>query len=210
LFVAVPGAADAQVKVVAVTAHGPFLPFGPTPQDAPAGASSSFSLAALGTSAEALVLTSNVPITAGVVVPGSGIGSFSAAAAPVTGQGVIAGNPASGKVTVGLVLTAPAGDGTVRITLAGSGAGGGQPTSPQVVHVPGGHTVAVKVQPPPGNQPFAIVVTPQPGSGPVYAARVVTSGTGLSGAVTSILPVASAPTQVTLPPTRDTYSAVLP
>lgn len=210
LFVAVPGAADAQVKVAAVTAHGPFLPFGPTPQDAPAGASSSFSLATLGTSAEALVLTSNVPITAGVVVPGSGIGSFTAAAAPVTGQGVIAGNPASGKVTVGLVLTAPAGGGTVRITLAGSGAGGGQPTSPQVVHVPGGHTVAVKVQPPPGNQPFAIVVTPQPGSGPVYAARVVTSGAGLSGSVTSILPVPSAPTQVTLPPTRDTYGAVLP
>lgn len=210
LFVAVPGAADAQVKVVALTAHGPFLPFGPTSQDAPAGASSSFSLAALGTSAEALVLTSNVPITAGVVVPGSGIGSFSAAAAPVTGQGVIAGNPASGKISVGLVLTAPAGGGTVRITVAGSGTGGGQPTSPQVVHVPGGRTVAVTVQPPPGKQPFAIVVTPRPGSGPVYAARVVTSGTGLSGAVTSILPVPSAPTQVTLPPTRDTYEAVFP
>jgi hypothetical protein len=68
----------------------------------------------------------------------------------------------------------------------------------------------VTVQPPPGNQPFAIVVTPQPGSGPVYAARVVTSGAGLSGSVTSILPVPSAPTQVTLPPTRDTYGAVLP
>jgi hypothetical protein len=66
------------------------------------------------------------------------------------------------------------------------------------------------VQPPAGNQPFAIVVTPHQGSGPLYAARVVTSGSGLSGPVISILPVPSAPTEVALPPARDSYTAILP
>ena len=55
------------------------------------------------------------------------------------------------------------------------------------------------------------LLTPQTGSGPLYAVRVVTSGTGgLSAPVISLLPVASALTAITLPPVKDSYTAVLP
>jgi hypothetical protein len=211
LFVVVPGAADAHVKVEALTPHGVFLPFGPDPEDAPAAASSSFALTSLGAAAASLVLTSNVPITAGIVVPGSGIGEFSAAAAPITQQGVIAGNPVAGQAAVSLVLSAPEGAATASVTVVASGTGGagdGQ-SSPQVVQVPSGDTVAVPVQAPKGGQPFAIVVTPEEQSGPLYAARVVTQG-GSAGPVVSILPVSSAPTEIALAPARDSYTAILP
>jgi hypothetical protein len=208
LFVVVPGAGDAKVKVTALTAHGPFLPFGSTPEDAPAAASSSFQLSSLGASAAALVLTSNVPITAGIAIAGSGVGSFSAAATPVTGQGVIAGNPVGGQSSVGLVLSAPDGMAVATVTVVPEA--GGQASAPQPVQVPSGSTVTVTVRPPSGKQPYAIVVTPGSSSGPLYAARVVTTGGGLSGQVASILPVPSAPMQITLPPSRDTYSAIMP
>jgi hypothetical protein len=208
LFVVVPGSADAKVKVQALTAHGPFLPFGPERQDAPAAASSSFALTSLGTSAAALVLTSNVPMTAGIAVPGNGIGSFSAAAPPVSGQGVVAGNPVSGQSTVSLILSASGSAVTATVTAVPEA--GGQTPAPQVIQVPAGGTVAVAVTPPTGKQPYAIVVTPKRGAGPLYAARVVTSGGGTSGPVMSILPVPSAPARIALPPTRDSYSAITP
>jgi hypothetical protein len=210
LFVVVPGAADAHVKVEALTPHGVFLPFGPDLEDAPAAASSSLALTSLGTAAASLVLTSDVPITAGIVVPGSGIGEFSAATGPITQQGVIAGNPAAGPGTVSLVLSAPAGAASASISVlpSGSGQAAGQ-SAPQVVQVPAGTTVAVPVAAPKGGQPFAITVTPGPKSGPLYAARLVTQG-GSSGPVIAILPVSSAPTEVALPPARDTYTAIFP
>jgi len=213
LFVTVPGAVDAQLRVVAFTAQGKFPQFGSTPVDAPAGATSSFALSSLGASAAGLALSSSVPIIAGVLVPGTGIGSFTAAAAPVTQQGVIAGNPASRGLTVGLVLTAPATAAHADITVIGAGnAGGSVAGTPQDVTVPAGHTLAMAV-PRPGDsrQPFAIVITPLAGSGPLYAARVVTTGAGgLSAAVSSLLPVPSVLTTITLPPAQNSYRAVLP
>jgi hypothetical protein len=216
LFIAVPGAADANVKVTALTAQGRFLPFGSSPVNAPAAASSSFPLSSLGASAAGLVLSSTVPIVAGVLVPGDGIGSFSTAVAPVSEQGVVAGNPAGGGQTAGLVLSAPAGAVQASITVVPSLTPGRKGQAPQgssqLATVAAGHTTAVTVRPPRGDQqPFAIVVTPQAGSGPLYAARVVTSGgSGLSGPVVSVLPVPSALTVITLPPARASYSAVLP
>ncbi len=210
LFVTVPGSADAQLKVLAFTAQGRFPQFGQAPMDVPAGATSSFALSSLGASASGLALSSSVPIIAGVLVPGAGIGSFTAAAAPVTEQGVVAGNPATRGLTVGLVLTAPAT--AARATIAVIGSGAAAAGAPQPVTVPGGRTLAVAVpRPTDSRQPFAIVVTPLAGSGPLYAARVVTAGTGgLSAPVTSLLPVPSAPTTITLPPAQNSYSAVLP
>jgi len=213
LFVTVPGAVDAQLRVVAFTAQGKFPQFGSTPVDAPAGATSSFALSSLGASAAGLALSSSVPIIAGVLVPGTGIGSFTAGAAPVTQQGVVAGNPASRGLTVGLVLTAPATAAHADITVIGAGnAGGSVAGTPQDVTVPAGHTLAMAV-PRPGDsrQPFAIVITPLAGSGPLYAARVVTTGAGgLSAAVSSLLPVPSVLTTITLPPAQNSYRAVLP
>jgi hypothetical protein len=219
LFVTVPGAADAQLKVVAFTPAGKFPQF---TVDVPAGATSSFTLSSLGASATGLVLSATVPVIASVLVPGEGIGSFTTAVAPVTEQGVVAGNPASRGVTVGLVLTAPGATARANITVIGTaspgvpagtaGPGVSAVGGQQVATVPGGHTLAVTVpRPPASRQPFAIVITPLAGSGPLYAARVVTTGTGgLSAPVASLLPVLSALTEITLPPAQNSYSAVLP
>ncbi|MGH3168366.1 MAG: DUF5719 family protein, partial [Trebonia sp.] len=213
LFVAVPGSADAEVKVEALTARGKFLPFGTTAQDAPAAAASSFPLNSLGVSAAAIVLTSNVPITAGVLVPGRGGGAFTAPVAPVTEQGVVAGNPSAGGNTVGLILSAPAGAVRVSVAILPSDTKRSVvPPAPRVYTVQAVHTLAVTVSPPKGgNGPFGIVITPQRGSGPLYAARVVVSGgSGLLGQLQSLLPVPSAATTVRLSPATDSYSAVLP
>ena len=212
LFIVVPGSTDAQVKVVAYTPAGAVRQFPAAPVDASAGAATPVALNSLGASAAGLELTSNVPIVAGVLVPGTGIGSFTTAVPPVTEQGVIAGNPSARGVTVGLLLTAPSAGVRASISVIGSD---GTVTTPKVggsVTVAAGHTLAVAVpRPPGGRQPFAIVVTPQAGSGPLYAVRVVTSGTGgMSAPVTSLLPVPSALASIELPAAENSYSAVMP
>jgi uncharacterized protein DUF5719 len=213
LVVAVPGGQDAQLRVTALTAQGKVQPFGSMPADAPAGAASAFTLNSLGASAAALVISSNVPVTAGVQVPGKGIGEFTAASAPISVQGVVAGNPSGRGATVGLVLSAPAATGRAAITvIPASNPERSLPTPQQTLTVQSGHTTQVAVSPPKGSKgPFAIVVTPLPGSGPLYAARVVMSGgNGLSGTLQSLLPVVSALSAIQLPSADENYSAVLP
>lgn len=210
LLVAVPGARDAQVRVTALTARGKAEPLGASPQDAPAAAATSFPLSSLGTSAATLVISSSVPVTAAVQDPGKGIGTFTAATAPLTGQGVAAGNPSGD--TVGLVLSAPGPSARATITVLPSSDHPERtiPAPQQTVTVPSGHAAEVKVSPPKGaSGPFAIVITPRPGSGPLYAARLVASG-GLSGTLRSVLPVPSAPLEVQLPSVSGSYSAVTP
>jgi hypothetical protein len=211
LLVTVPGGNDARLKVMAFTAQGKFRQFGSVALDVPSAATSSFALSSLGASAAGLELTSNVPIVAAVQIPGQGFGSFTTAVPPVTEQGVVAGNPATRGLTVGLLLTAPAAAARASISVIGAastaGAGG-----QQAVTVPAGHTLAVTVaRPQAGRQPFAVVITPAAGSGPLYAARVVTMGNGgLSAPVASVLPVPNALTMISLPPVQNAYTAVLP
>jgi Family of unknown function (DUF5719) len=211
LFVTVPGATDAKLKVVAYTPAGAFTQFAGTPLQASASATTPVTLSSLGASAAGLELTSNVPIVAGLIVPGAGIGSFTASAAPVADQGVVAGNPATRGLTVGLLLTAPGAAATASVSLIASDGTVTSPATLQNVTIARGHTLAVAIPRPTGRAPFAIVLTPRSGSGPLYATRVVTSGTGgLSAEVTSLLPVQSALTEITLPPVQNSYTAVLP
>jgi hypothetical protein len=212
LFVVVPGGTDAQVKIVADTPAGAVAQFPGTPVDATAGAATPVALNSLGASAAGLRLTSSVPIVAGVLVPGTGIGSFTTAESPVTEQGVVAGNPATRGVTVGLLLTAPTAAARVSISVISADGTVIRPAADQAVKVAAGHSLAVSVPRPAGSgKPFAIVVTPAAGSGPLYAVRVVTSGTGgLSAPVSSLLPVPSALASITLPGASNSYSAVLP
>jgi hypothetical protein len=211
LFVTVPGATDAKVKVVAYTPAGAHTQFGTVPVQASAAATTPVTLSSLGASAAGLELTSNVPIVAGVLVPGAGIGSFTAGAVPVTDQGVVAGNPATRGLTVGLLLTAPGGAAAASVSVIASDGTVTSSASLQDVTVAAGRTLAVAVPRPSGREPFAIVLTPKSGSGPLYATRVVTSGTGgLSAEVASLLPVQSALTEITLPPVQNSYTAVLP
>jgi Family of unknown function (DUF5719) len=211
LFVTVPGGTDAKLKIVAYTPAGAFTQFAGTPVQASAAATTPVTLSSLGASAAGLELTSNVPIVAGLLVPGAGIGAFTASADPITEQGVVAGNPATRGLTIGLLLTAPAKAASASVSVIGSDGTVTAPTSLQDLAVAAGHTLAVAVPRPSGGTPFAIVLTPGSGSGPLYAARVVTSGTGgLTAEVTSLLPVQSALTEITLPPVQNSYTAVLP
>lgn len=205
LFVVVPGAENAQVKLTAVTPKGSYQPTGGTGIDLPGGSAVSVALPSLGGQPAAVKLTSNVPVTATMSVPGGAAGApgaFSAAAGPVQEQGVISGNTGG---AVSVVLSAPKAAAQVRVaTQAGRGTLAGN-----VVQVTAGHTVVVKVSGPGGSgrkSAFAVVVTPLPGSGPVYAGRVLTIG----GAVRSILPVASSLTWVPLPPVHNSLLTVLP
>jgi hypothetical protein len=211
LFVTVPGQTDARVKVVAYTPAGAFQQFATVPVQASAGATTPVTLSSLGASASGLELTSNVPIVAGVLIAGTGIGSFATAVAPLAEQGVVAGNPATAGLTVGLLLTAPGTAATASVSVISADGTVTSPADLQDVTVAAGRTLAVTVPRPAGRQPFSIVLTPGADSGPLYAARVVTSGSGgLSAPLVSLLPVQSALTEITLPAAQNSYTAVLP
>lgn len=206
LFLVVPGTTNARISVTALTAQGTYQPLGSQPIGLPGESASDASLTALGGSAVALRITSNVPVVASVVVPGNGIGTFSAAADPVAQQSVIAGNTTAGGLTASVALTAPAGAARVRVTETASASA----STSQVVTVPAGRTVNASVVTPPGvkrGTPFAVVITPLPGSGPVYAARLETKG---QSTLESIIPAGNAPTMISLPPVRDSYDAIVP
>ncbi len=205
LYIVVPGTANARISVQAITAQGRHQPFGSQSIDLPGSSASYVPLTPLGGTGS-LELTANVPVTAGVLVPGSGLGAFTAATAPISEQAVVAGNTSSG-LGVTVVLTAPAAQARVRVTET---AANPSATASQVVTVSSGHTVSVPVTLPKGaknGSPYAIVITPLAGSGPLYAARVETQG---QNTVVSIIPAASALTTIALAAVRDSYQAISP
>jgi hypothetical protein len=204
LFLVVPGSAGARVSVAALTAQGRYQPLGSQQIDLPGESATYVPLTALGGSTVSLVLTSNVPVTAAVLVPGSGIGAFTAAAQPIEQQAVIAGNTSSGGLSATVVLTALTQAAHVQVTEVAQGA----PADSKIITVPAGHTVDVAAVSPKRGEPFSIVLRPQPGWGPVYAARVESQGS--QGKAVSIIPATSALTTISLPPVRDSYTAISP
>jgi len=211
LFLAVPGTTSAKVNVVAITPQASYRPFGAQLVDLPGESATYVPLTPLGGTAAALEITSNVPVAAGVLVPGSGAGAFTAATAPITEQAVIAGNTSGSGLTASVVLSAPAGAARVRLTeIAPASAGGASVSGSQVVSVRAGHSLVAPVTAPRGarrGSAFAVVITPLAGSGPLYAARVETQG---QDTIVSIIPAASALTTISLPPARDSYTAISP
>ena len=214
LFLAVPGTSSAKVNVLAITPQGHYRPFGSQAVDLPGESASYVALAPLGGTAAALEITSNVPVVAGVLVPGSGAGAFTAATAPINEQAIVAGNTTGSDLAASVVLSAPAGAVRVRLTEIGQGnqatGGGTGATGSQVVAVRAGHTLVAPVSAPRGakrGSAFAVLITPLAGSGPLYAARVETQG---QNTIVSILPAASALTTISLPPVRNSYDAVSP
>ena len=223
LFLVVPGGSSAKVNVVAITPQGQYRPFASQAVDLPGQSASYVPLTPLGGTAAALEVTANVPVTAAVMVPGSGAGGFTAATGPVTEQAVVAGNPSRSGFAASVVLSAPAAAARVRLTEiaaasstgTGTGTGAGTGAAPgasasQTVLVRAGHTLVMPVTAPKEakhGSAFAVVITPLSGSGPVYAARVETQG---QRTVVSIIPAASALTTISLPPVRDSYDAVYP
>ena len=206
LFLTVPGTTDAKVNVLAITPQGQYRPYGAQPVDLPGQSASSMALTPLGGTAAAIEITANVPVTATVLVPGSGVGAVTTATGPVSEQAVVAGNISGSGFTPSVVLSAPAGAARVRLTEISASAG--SPAS-QLVSVHAGRTLMVSVTAPPGAKrgaAFAVVITPLAGSGPLYAARVETQ----NQSIVSIIPAASALTTISLPPVRDSYDAIAP
>jgi hypothetical protein len=123
---------------------------------------------------------------------------------------VVADNLAGPARASALVLSAPRG--AVRVNISQIGAASATRQTPQLVQVAAGHSVFVPLRALPGaapGAPFGVVITPLAGSGPVYAGRVITAG-GIGGALQAMLPVASAPTTVSLPPVQDASITTVP
>src|SRR3984885_2182716 len=137
LYIVVPGNANARINVLAITPQGQHRPFGTQSIDLPGGSASYVPLTPLGGTA-ALELTANVPVTAAVLVPGTGLGAFTVATAPIAEQAVWAGNTTSSGFGATVVLSAPAGQARVRLTELAETPG---VTSTQIVTVPSGHTL---------------------------------------------------------------------
>jgi Family of unknown function (DUF5719) len=216
LFLANPGNSTAHVTVTAITPQGHIRPFGSQSVDLPGQSPSFVALSPLGGTTAALQITSNVPVTGAVVVPGSsGPGVLTAATAPISEQAIVAGNTSGAGMAASVLLSAPGAGARVRLTeiapASRAGANGtGSVTASQVVSVKAGHTLAVPVKAPAGakhDSAFALVITPLPGSGPLYAARVETQD---RSSVVSIIPAASALSTISLPPVRDSYDAISP
>ena len=212
LFLANPGNSTAHVTVTAITPQGHIRPFGSESVDLPGQSPSYVALSPLGGTTAALQITSNVPVTGAVVVPGSsGPGVLTAATAPISEQAIVAGNTSGAGMAASVLLSAPGAAARVRLTeIAPVSRGGTSVTASQVVPVKAGRTLAAPVKAPKGakhGSPFALVITPLHGSGPLYAARVETQG---RSSVVSIIPAASALTTISLPPVRDSYDAISP
>jgi hypothetical protein len=207
LYLVVPGSSNAKVSVLAITPQGQYRPFGSQTVDLPGESASFVALTPLGGTAAALEITANVPVAASVLVPGSGVGAFATATAPVSEQAVVAGNVTGSGFAAAVALSAPAGSARVLLTEIAAATG---LTATQTVQVRAGHTLVVPAAAPRGTKrgsAFSVVITPLAGSGPLYAARIETQG---QGTVLSIIPAISALTAITLDPVRDSYDAVSP
>ncbi len=210
LYVAVPGSGNAEIKVTAVTARGSYVPTGGSGIDLPGGSAVGVSLPSLGGIPAAIVISSNVPVTASMSAPGGAAGApgvFTAATTPVQEQGVIAGNPVGSAGSSELVLSAP--QGAARVQVSELTASGQADVTIGTVQLAAGHSSVVSLPVPRQDgrsSPFAVVITPLTGSGPVYAGRVVSA----NGSVRSILAVSSALTSVPLPAVNNSVTTALP
>jgi hypothetical protein len=207
LFLAVAGTSDAHITLNAITHKGSYRPTGGAGLDIPGGSVAQISLTSLSGVYGALVVSSTVPVTASLMVPGGqrgAPGAFTAAAPPIQEQGVVAANVTGKGAASSLVLSAPWRGARVRLTEIGTGGGQDQGAPGSVLVIPAHRSLVEQLPTPAGSRrgsAFAVVITPLPGSGPVYAGRVITTS-GRGGAVESILPVPSALTVVRLPPVQ--------
>jgi hypothetical protein len=205
LYIAVPGAAAANIKLTAITQRGSYQPTGGTGIDLLGGSASIIPLPSLGGVAGAVSITATAPVVAAMLVPGGPAGSpgvMAVSSGPVLEQGVLAANPTGGAE---LVLSAPGKAATVRVTTATSTApASGQ--KGQVVHISARSSVVVAVGPPAGStaSQFTVVVTPMHGSGTVYGGGVITAG----GTVQSVLAVPSSLTWIPVPNVNESIDAI--
>ncbi|TMR32856.1 hypothetical protein ETD85_21750 [Nonomuraea zeae] len=201
LLVAAPGENDAVVQIKAVSEDAEYAMKGRETLDIPAGSVVSLDVTTgVGASSAALVLTSPVPIVAGLVITGTGQRSdvaYTAGTSSLALGSAVARNATGSR----LVLTALGGPGKVRVQVVPE-KGTGEPAFE--VEVPAGRTKNVGIK---AKGDFALVVTPV--SGEVYGGRVVEERLK-TGLLITTQPLAAARMFTMLPPLTDSQRVVAP
>ena len=211
LYVTAPGEQDTVVQVKAVLKDGSYALKNKETVDVLAGSTSTFDLSTgIGGQPAAVILTSDVPIVAGMKITGTGLSqdvAFTAGASPIDLGSVVADNRATRKQQSRLVLSAPFAAARVKVQSVPKR---GSVPEPVEVEVPAARTKEVKLAAPPGGESgFSVVLQPEPGSGPVYGGRTLVEDTP-SGQLITVQPLAPASIWALVPPTADSPSAVLP
>ncbi|GAA1008698.1 hypothetical protein Aple_063080 [Acrocarpospora pleiomorpha] len=208
LYITAPGEQDTVVQVKAVLKDGSYALKNREDVSVPAGATTTMDLSTgIGGQPAALVLTSPIPIVAGLEITGTGDQrdvAFTAGAPSIDLGSVVADGRAGKTQTSRLILSAPFEAATVQVQLLPKE---GAPSAPTEVAIPAGRTREIKLS---GDEKgFSVVITPQPGSGPVYGGRVIEEKTS-SGQLITAQPLQMARTWALVPPTTDSPRTVLP
>jgi hypothetical protein len=177
LQVLAPGTADAVVRVRLLGANGAFVPAGLDVLEVPAGTVGDVDLAPhTRGEAVAVELTSDTPVTAGLLARvGTGKEqpelAYVAANSPLIQKqpAVLPLAAVEGSAGAQLLLTAPRGVGSVRVTPLPPATG-----TSSTVSVPDGTQVAVDLRGISTAPTFAVTVVPLSGSAPVFASRLLT------------------------------------
>lgn len=204
LLIAVPGEADAKVRLQVITAAGTAVPSavpGDGAVSAPAQTVTAVPLeASLSGKPAAIRLTADRPILAGFTMDEGGGIAYGTAIPPLgAAGGVVADASPPGTTDSALLLTAPGAAATVRLTTVTAQ---GPAPNPQVVRVEAGRTLEVRLSAPPDS---GLLIQPDAHSGPVYAARRLTADKLLT-----LLPIPPAATTITVPPVGESLTAVGP
>jgi Family of unknown function (DUF5719) len=198
-----PGEA-AVVTLSIVTPEGSFAPEGADVVDVPAGGVASVDLTkALREEPAAIVIDSDVPVTAGARVELRnpdifGDVLFLAAAAPLDAPAVVPDNRTTEDLTTRLILSAPEGATSVSVT----GFAQGRDWNAGRVDLDAGTTRVLTIDPPKrsGGRPiesFGLVVTPR-GDEPLYVVRMLDEE-GPRGPLVTSFPLRTARLQVEVP-----------
>lgn len=197
--IAVPGAADAVVRVSLLGAHGEVQVPDAAVVTVPAGSVVDVPLDGVPAGAYAAVLESSADVLAGAVLtrggpPGPAELAWTAATEPITGR-VAVPLPEVG-ITAELVLTAAEGDAVMRLAPVSSD---GRLLPASTVRIVAGTTTVRSVGARGDDDPVAVLVEPLPGAGPVTAAVLLSAGeAGELVSVVPIVPVPAAPEPVTV------------
>lgn len=211
LFIAVPGAAAARVKVTAVTPRGSYQPTGGSDIPLLGHSTTGISLPSLSGHPGSIKISANVPVTAVLELSGGppgAPGAFVGGSNPIIEQGVIAASPVGSAGKSQVVLSAPGHAAEVRISQAVAGVPlTGQAST--LIHIAAKSATKVRIgvskHSGRGAKLVALLLTPVPGSGPVYAARLAAVG----GTLQTVLPVVSSPTKIVLPDVWQSLARVL-
>lgn len=192
LQVLAPGDADAIVRVRLLEDEGSFVPAGADVLEVPAGSVAELDLApALAEKEMAVELTSDVPVTAGLLARTAATGrqledlAYTAAARALTPEqpGIVAPASLPGPVKTHVALAAPGEGATVTVSTLAPARG-----SRQRVQVRSGAQTTLDLSRVTKDAGASVLVVPAPGSGPVVAARI-TEETGRFGRLLTVSPV---------------------